>query len=48
MDEYVDVLWKDPLDDPTEHLTKLSQFAGAYSTATIDKSIEVQLLFKKK
>ena len=23
-DELVDVLWKDSLDDPTEHLTKLS------------------------
>ena len=47
MDESVDVLWKDPLVDPTEHLTK-SQFAGAYVTATIDKATEVQLLLKQK
>ena len=45
--ESVDILWKDPLADPTKHLTKLSQFAGAYATATIDKATEVQYLLKQ-
>ena len=40
-DESIDVLWKDSSDDPTKHLTKLSQYAGAYATATVDKAIEV-------
>ena len=34
--------------NPTKHLSKLSQFVGAYSTATIDKSEEVKLLLKQK
>ena len=46
--ESIDVLWKDPLADPTEHLTKLSQFARANATATIDKATEVKMLLKKK
>lgn len=46
--ESVDVLWKDPLVDPTEHLTKLSQFAGEYATATVDKATEVKILLKQK
>ena len=37
-DESVDVLWKYSSDDPTEHLTELSQYAGAYATATVDQS----------
>ena len=37
-DESFDVLWQDSSDDPTEHLTKLSQYAGAYATTTVDKS----------
>ena len=47
-DESVDVLWKDSSDDPTEHLTKLSQYAGAYATATVDKATEVRILLKQK
>ena len=34
--------------DPTENLTRLSQFAGAYATATIDKVAEVQMLLREK
>ena len=30
------------------HLTKLSQFAGAYATTTIDKSTEVKILLKQR
>jgi hypothetical protein len=41
------VVWKGELD-PSEDLTKLSQFAGAYSAATIDKASEVSLLLKTK
>lgn len=48
INESVDILWKDPLADPTKHLTKFSQFAGAYATATIDKATEVKILLKQK
>ena len=41
------VVWKEELD-PSDDLTKLSQFAGAYSTATIEKASEVSLLLKTK
>ena len=41
-------MWKDPLTDPTEHLTKLSQYAGEYATSTVDKSTELKMLLKKK
>lgn len=34
--------------DPSKDLTKLSQYAGAYSTATIDKASEVTQLIKQK
>ena len=39
--EHLDVLWKDPNNNLTENLTKLSQIAGAYASATIDKALEV-------
>ena len=45
-DESIDVLWKDSSDDPTEHLTKLSRYAGAYATAIVDKATEVRVLLK--
>ena len=41
------VVWKEELD-PSDDLTKLSQYAGAYSAATIDKASEVSLLLKNK
>lgn len=41
------VVWKEELD-PSDDLTKLSQFAGAYSAATIEKALEVSLLLKTK
>ena len=41
-DEHLYVLCKDPNNNPTENLTKLSQIAGAYASATIDKASEVQ------
>ena len=44
----MDVVWKDSLANPTKYLTKLSQFFGAYATATIDKAEEVKLLLKQK
>ena len=47
-DEHLDVLWKDPNNNPTENLTKLSQIAGAYASATIDKASEVQQLLKER
>lgn len=41
------VVWKEKMD-PSDDLTKLSQYAGAYSAATIDKASEVSLLLKNK
>ena len=46
--EHLDVLWKDPKNNPTENLTKRSQIAGAYASATIDKASEVQQLLKEQ
>ena len=37
----MDILWKDTQTDPSNNLTKLSQFVGAYAFAMIDKAIEV-------
>ena len=41
------IIWKEELD-PSDDLTKLSEFAGAYSAATINKASEVSLLLKTK
>jgi len=41
------IVWKEEFD-PSDDLTKLSQYAGAYSAATIDKASEVSLLIKAK
>lgn len=46
--EQLDILWRDPTTDPTKNLTKLSQIAGAYASATIDKVSEVQQLLKDR
>lgn len=46
--EQLYLLWRDLTTDPTENLTKLSQIAGAYASATIDKASEVQLLLKER
>jgi hypothetical protein len=42
------VLWKGTQTTPDEELNRLSQFAGAYASATIDKAAEIQLLMKEK
>ncbi len=44
----MDIVWKDSQTGPLENLTKLSQFTGAYASATIDKAIEVRQLVKEK
>ena len=44
----MNVIWKDSEVNPFEDLTKLSQFVGAYTTATIDKATEVNQLIKEK
>ena len=41
------VVWKEEFD-PSDDLTKLSQLAGAYSAANIDKATEVRNLLKAK
>lgn len=46
--EPMDVMQKDTLVDPSENLTKLSQFIGAYATTTIYKATKVHMLLKEK
>lgn len=41
------VVWKEEFD-PSDDLTKLSQYTGAYSVATMDKASEVSNLLKEK
>lgn len=41
-------LWKGSSATPTKELGKLTQFVGAYASATIDKVVEVQELLKEK
>lgn len=41
------VVWREEFD-PSDDLTKLSQYAGAYSAATMDKASEVSNLLKEK
>ncbi len=45
--ETTNVVWKEEFD-PSDDLTKLSQYAGAYSVATMDKASEVSNLLKEK
>lgn len=47
-DEYRNVIWKDSEVDPFKDFSKLSQFAGAYTVATIDKETKVNKLIKEK
>jgi len=44
----LDVMWKDTPMDSSYNLTKLSQFAGAYTSITIDKAVEVKQLVREK
>lgn len=44
----MDIVWKDTLVDPSENLTKLSQFTGAYAITTIDKRNEILNVAKGK
>ena len=44
----MNVVWKDSEVNPLKDLTKLSQYAGAYTAATIDKASEVSHLMKEK
>ena len=45
--EMANVVWKGEFN-PSDDLTKLSQYAGAYSAATMDKGSEVRNLLKEK
>jgi len=45
--EIMNVVWRGEVN-PSEDLTKLSQYAGAYTTTTIDKASEVSHLLKEK
>ena len=46
--ELMNVVWKDSEVNPSEDLTKLSQYAGAYIATTMDKASEVSQLIKEK
>jgi len=46
--ESMNIIWRDSEVNPFEDLTKLSQFAGAYTTATIDKETKVNQFLKEK
>ena len=46
--EVMEVVWKDTPSNPIENLTRLSQFIGAYTTATIDKATKVSILIQEK
>jgi len=46
--EPMDIVWKDSPINPSENLTRLLQFVGAYATMTIDKAREVQMLLREK
>jgi len=39
--EPIDIVWKDSPIDPFENFTRLSKFARAYATLTINKAIEL-------
>lgn len=45
--EMANVVWKEELN-PSDDLTKLSQYVRAYSAATMDKASEVSSLLKEK
>lgn len=45
--EFMNVIWKDLEVNPSEDLTKLSQFVGSYTNAKIDKATEVHQLIKE-
>ena len=40
----MEAVWEDTPSNPIENLTRLSQFTGAYTTATMDKAAEVSIL----
>ena len=44
----MNIVYKYAEVNPSEDLTKLSQYAGAYSAATIDKASEFSQLVKQK
>lgn len=46
--EPMDIVWKDSPIDPSENLTRLSQFARAYASTTIDKATDVKIFLKEK
>lgn len=47
-EEFLNIVYKNAKVDPYEDLTKLSQYAGAYSAATIEKYSKVTQLVKQK
>ena len=44
----MNIFWKNTEVNPSEDLTKLSQYVGAYSAVTIDKASEIAQMMKQK
>jgi len=42
----MDIVWKDIHSNPIEKLTRMSQFTGAYATATMDKATKVSVFLR--
>ena len=47
-EEFMNIVYKNTEVNPFEDLTKLSQYAGAYSAATVDKAVEVSQMMVQK
>jgi len=45
--EITNLIWREEVN-PSEDLTKLSQYVGAYTVATMDKASKVSNLLKEK
>ena len=46
--EVREAVWKDTPSNQIENLTRLSQFVGAYTAATMDKVAKVSILVQEK
>lgn len=46
--EPIHIVWMDIPSNLHENLTRLSQFTGAYATATMHKGIEVYILLRER
>ena len=47
-EEFMNIVYNNTEVNPSEDLTKLSQYAGAYSATTVDKAVEVSQMMTQK